>query len=252
MTVVTGVSYLSRLSGPIRPLQVKHPRSGLLANLKEGERTVGREDELAEAYDAARPRLTRVAYSILGCHSDAEDAVSDAWLRLTCADSRERVLDVEAWGAVAVARIALDTLRSTRSRRETYVGHKKRIGMDHRPIVPGSQQPPYPPRTPDNVAAPIQQADSTSDTSGTAMERAEIGLSSPRRGRSPPRLCLKAPVRSGSRTSPYANGCSGRNLARAEPGVSTVSCGAMMFVAEPGAPWLGRRCSSCAAGTAAS
>jgi RNA polymerase sigma-70 factor (ECF subfamily) len=63
-----------------------------------------------------------VAYSILGCHSDAEDAVSDAWLRLTCADSRERVLDVEAWGAVAVARIALDKLRSSRSRRETYVG----------------------------------------------------------------------------------------------------------------------------------
>jgi RNA polymerase sigma-70 factor (ECF subfamily) len=83
---------------------------------------VGREEELAEAYAAARPRLTRVAYSVLGSHSDAEDAVSDTWLKLVNADRRDRVLDVEAWATVAVARAALDTLRSTRMRRETYVG----------------------------------------------------------------------------------------------------------------------------------
>jgi RNA polymerase sigma-70 factor (ECF subfamily) len=83
---------------------------------------VEREEELATAFDAARPRLTRVAYSVLGSHSDAEDAVSDCWLKLVAADRRDRVLDVEAWSTVAVARCALDTLRSTRMRRETYVG----------------------------------------------------------------------------------------------------------------------------------
>lgn len=83
---------------------------------------MSRADELAQAYDTARLRLTRMAYSILGSHSDAEDAVSDAWLRLASADSRERVLDVEAWSTVAVARVAYDALRSTRSRRETYIG----------------------------------------------------------------------------------------------------------------------------------
>ncbi|WP_211191596.1 RNA polymerase sigma factor SigJ [Actinoplanes sp. TBRC 11911] len=83
---------------------------------------MGREEELAQAYDAARPRLIRVAYSVLGTYSDAEDAVSDTWLKLVGADRRDRVLDVEAWATVAVARAALDTLRSTRMRRETYVG----------------------------------------------------------------------------------------------------------------------------------
>ena len=87
-----------------------------------GEYAVGREEELARAYAAARPRLTRVAYSVLGSHSDAEDAVSDTWLKLVSADRRDRVLDVEAWATVAVARAALDTLRSTRTRREMYVG----------------------------------------------------------------------------------------------------------------------------------
>jgi RNA polymerase sigma-70 factor, ECF subfamily len=83
---------------------------------------VEREEELAAAFEAARPRLTRVAYSVLGGHSDAEDAVSDCWLKLVAADRRDPVLDVEAWSTVAVARCALDILRSTRTRRETYVG----------------------------------------------------------------------------------------------------------------------------------
>jgi RNA polymerase sigma-70 factor, ECF subfamily len=84
--------------------------------------TVEREAELAEAYARARPRLVRVAYTVLGSTSDAEDVVSDGWLRLVGADAREPVLDVEAWATVAVARLALDVLRSARVRREHYVG----------------------------------------------------------------------------------------------------------------------------------
>lgn len=81
-----------------------------------------REDELARAYDAARPRLIRVAYAALGSFSAAEDAVSDTWLKLVYVDSRERVLDHVAWSTVVLARAVLDMRRSTRMRREMYVG----------------------------------------------------------------------------------------------------------------------------------
>jgi RNA polymerase sigma-70 factor (ECF subfamily) len=84
--------------------------------------SVARTDELARAYAAARPRLNRVAYAVLGSTGDAEDVVSDGWLRLVRADAREPIEDVEAWATVAVARLALDVLRSARVRRETYVG----------------------------------------------------------------------------------------------------------------------------------
>ncbi|MCI2238512.1 RNA polymerase sigma factor SigJ [Paenibacillus sp. TRM 82003] len=59
---------------------------------------------------------------MLGSRAEAEDVVADCWLRLVGADAAERVRDVEAWATVAVARRALDVLRSARSRRESYVG----------------------------------------------------------------------------------------------------------------------------------
>jgi len=83
---------------------------------------MSRADELATAFQAARVRLVRVAYAVLGSYSEAEDVVSETWLRLGPADAREPVLDVEAWAVVAVARRAMDTLRSARVRREQYVG----------------------------------------------------------------------------------------------------------------------------------
>jgi len=81
-----------------------------------------RQAELARDYDHARPRLVRVAYAVLGSVAEAEDVVADCWLRLAEADGREQVLDVDGWATVAVARRALDVLRSARVRRETYVG----------------------------------------------------------------------------------------------------------------------------------
>ncbi|MGY1744268.1 RNA polymerase sigma factor SigJ [Blastococcus sp. SYSU D00695] len=85
---------------------------------------MSREDELAAAWTAARPRLVRVAYAVLGTRAEAEDVVSDCWLRLVEADGGPGgpVLDVDAWATVAVARRALDVLRSARVRREDYVG----------------------------------------------------------------------------------------------------------------------------------
>lgn len=81
-----------------------------------------RQAELAQAYDAARPRLTRVAYAILGSRADAEDVVADTWLKLVKADEGEPIRDVVGWATVATARGALDVLRSARVRREAYVG----------------------------------------------------------------------------------------------------------------------------------
>jgi DNA-directed RNA polymerase specialized sigma24 family protein len=52
---------------------------------------------------------------MLGTTGEAEDVVSDCWLRLVVADEREPVRDVEAWRTVATSRRALDVLRSARA-----------------------------------------------------------------------------------------------------------------------------------------
>jgi len=81
-----------------------------------------RVDELAVEFTRLRSRLTGIAYAILGTSTDAEDVVSDCWLRLAAADAAEQVRDVEAWCVVAVSRRALDVLRSARVQRQAYVG----------------------------------------------------------------------------------------------------------------------------------
>jgi RNA polymerase sigma-70 factor (ECF subfamily) len=81
-----------------------------------------RAEELARAWSAGRGRLVGVAYAVLGSRAEAEDVVADCWLSLVAADGRDPVRDVEAWATVAVARRALDVLRSARVRREAYVG----------------------------------------------------------------------------------------------------------------------------------
>lgn len=82
----------------------------------------GRENELGAAYQRARLRLLRLAYATLGSRTEAEDVISDCWLRLAAADAREPVRDVESWATTVVAQAALDTLRSARLRRELYIG----------------------------------------------------------------------------------------------------------------------------------
>jgi RNA polymerase sigma-70 factor (ECF subfamily) len=75
----------------------------------------------AQRFARARPRLLRLAYSELGDLGDAEDVVQEAWLRLE-RTGPEGIEDLDAWRTTVVARLALDTLRSARVRRETYVG----------------------------------------------------------------------------------------------------------------------------------
>jgi RNA polymerase sigma factor (sigma-70 family) len=74
--------------------------------------------DLAVRFQAARPHLGALAYRMLGSVDDAEDAVQDAWLRLTGGDRRDtgEIANLEAWLTTVVARICLNTLRTRRAR----------------------------------------------------------------------------------------------------------------------------------------
>jgi RNA polymerase sigma-70 factor (ECF subfamily) len=74
--------------------------------------------DIAAQFEEFRPHLERVAYRMLGSRSDAEDAVQEAWLRLSRADSAT-VENLGGWLTTVVARVCLDTLRARRARNET-------------------------------------------------------------------------------------------------------------------------------------
>ncbi|WP_394829045.1 sigma-70 family RNA polymerase sigma factor [Pendulispora albinea] len=79
-----------------------------------------RREWLAETFEEQRPRLRAVAYRMLGSLSEAEDAVQDAWLRLSATADGE-VDDPGPWLTTVVARIALNMLRSRKTRSEARV-----------------------------------------------------------------------------------------------------------------------------------
>jgi RNA polymerase sigma factor (sigma-70 family) len=74
-------------------------------------------DFLAEQFEEHRTRLKAVAYRMLGSLSEADDAVQDAWLRLSRSDSDE-IENLGAWLTTVVARVSLNMLRSRATRRE--------------------------------------------------------------------------------------------------------------------------------------
>src|SRR5262252_2674165 len=78
-------------------------------------------DELAVRFEEHRDHLTRVAYRMLGSSSEAEDAVQEAWLRLSRSDA-EAVNNLGGWLTTVVARVCLDQLRARRARREELTG----------------------------------------------------------------------------------------------------------------------------------
>jgi RNA polymerase sigma factor (sigma-70 family) len=75
------------------------------------------QDWLAARFEDHRSHLRAVAYRMLGSLSEADDAVQDAWLRLSRSDADE-IENLEAWLTTVVARVALNMLRSRRTRRE--------------------------------------------------------------------------------------------------------------------------------------
>jgi RNA polymerase sigma-70 factor (ECF subfamily) len=78
-------------------------------------------DFLAERFEEERPQLRRIAYRMLGTVDEADDAVQEAWLRLSRSDD-SKVDNLGAWLTTVVSRVCLDMLRSRRSRREEFVG----------------------------------------------------------------------------------------------------------------------------------
>jgi RNA polymerase sigma-70 factor (ECF subfamily) len=78
---------------------------------------MGDEKFLASRFEADRGHLRRVAYRMLGSATEAEDAVQEAWLRLSRSDTSE-VGNLSGWLTTVVARVCLDMLRTRKSRRE--------------------------------------------------------------------------------------------------------------------------------------
>jgi RNA polymerase sigma-70 factor (ECF subfamily) len=78
-------------------------------------------DWLAEGFEKNRARLRAVAYRMLGSFAEAEDAVQEAWLRLSRSDA-SGVDNLGAWLTTIVARVCLNVLRSRKTRREEPMG----------------------------------------------------------------------------------------------------------------------------------
>jgi RNA polymerase sigma factor (sigma-70 family) len=74
-------------------------------------------DLIVEAFEEQRPHLRAVAYRMLGSTGEADDAVQEAWLRLSRSDAAE-IENLGGWLTTVVARICLNMLRSRSSRRE--------------------------------------------------------------------------------------------------------------------------------------
>jgi RNA polymerase sigma factor (sigma-70 family) len=101
---------------------------------------------LVEQFEANRAHLAAVAYRMLGSRSEADDAVQEAWLRLSRSDAGE-ITNLGGWLTTVVSRLCLDMLRSRRSRREEsldphvpdpIVSRHDRIDPEHQALVADS------------------------------------------------------------------------------------------------------------------
>jgi RNA polymerase sigma-70 factor (ECF subfamily) len=90
------------------------------------------QDWLAQRFEEHRSRLAAVAYRMLGSHSEADDAVQEAWLRLTRTDP-SAVHNLGGWLTTVVGRVCLDMLRSRAAHREQ--------PLDEQVPEPGTGQP---------------------------------------------------------------------------------------------------------------
>jgi RNA polymerase sigma factor (sigma-70 family) len=79
--------------------------------------TIDDQDWLAERFEANRAHLRGVAFRMLGSLTEADDAVQEAWIRLSRTDA-SRVDNLQAWLTTIVGRVCLNMLRSRTARRE--------------------------------------------------------------------------------------------------------------------------------------
>ena len=92
-------------------------------------------DPLAIEFEANREHLRGVAYRMLGSLAEAEDAVQEAWLRLSRSDAAE-IENLGGWLTTVVARVSLDMLRSRESRREDAIDATEPSTLLHAPHDP--------------------------------------------------------------------------------------------------------------------
>src|SRR5437870_5161060 len=78
-------------------------------------------EKLAHRFEEHRAHLRAVAYRMLGSLAEADDAVQDAWLRVSRSGADD-VQNLGAWLTTVVARVCLNMLRSRRARREEPIG----------------------------------------------------------------------------------------------------------------------------------
>src|SRR5947207_11344991 len=101
---------------------------------------------LAQRFEAERPHLRAVAYRMLGSLNEADDAVQEAWLRLSRSDADE-IDNLGGWLTTVVARISLNALRARRARSEApmtphvpdpIVGPESGLDPEHEALVADS------------------------------------------------------------------------------------------------------------------
>ncbi|MFF3455413.1 sigma-70 family RNA polymerase sigma factor [Streptomyces sp. NPDC002730] len=101
---------------------------------------------LAERFEEHRAHLRAVAYRMLGSSAEADDAVQEAWLRLSRSDTGD-VENLGGWLTTVVARVSLNMLRSRKTRREDpwdahlpepAVGHEDTADPEHQALLADS------------------------------------------------------------------------------------------------------------------
>src|SRR5437773_1079128 len=97
------------------------------------------QDVLAQEFEQYRTHLNRVAYRMLGSTAEAEDAVQEAWLRLSRADTAA-VDNLGGWLTTVVARVCLDMLRSRKSRREEALHERQAERLPSRASIDPEQE----------------------------------------------------------------------------------------------------------------
>lgn len=96
------------------------------------------EGDLASRFEANRPRLQSVAYRMLGSITEAEDAVQEAWIRLSRSDPAS-IDNLAGWLTTVVSRVCLGVLRSRRTHPEEPVGQLDEPGLEE--SSPGQPEP---------------------------------------------------------------------------------------------------------------
>jgi len=118
------------------------------------------QEYLAERFEENRSRLRAVAYRILGSMGEAEDAVQEAWLRLSRSEAAQ-IGNLTGWLTTVVARVCLDQLRSRKSRAEE--------SLDAQPHDAHSQPSPIPITTKKSARSDPEQEAILADSVGLAL-----------------------------------------------------------------------------------